>query len=63
MTADEVLTAEAIRRIVGAAVAVRPGASGRRHVEYLVAAEQRRATRAPDTAGLSPVPAKAAGSA
>lgn len=38
---DEVLTAEAIQRIFGVAVAIRTGASGRRHIEYLVEAEQR----------------------
>ena len=35
---DEVLTAETILRIFGVAVAIGPGASGRRHIEYLVEA-------------------------
>lgn len=38
---DEVLTAEAIQRIFGVAVAIRTSASGRRHIEYLVEAEHR----------------------
>lgn len=38
---DEVLTAEAIQRIFGVAVAIRTRASGRRHIEYLVEAEHR----------------------
>ena len=37
-----VLTAEAIQHIFGVAVSIRPGASGRRHIEYLVDAEARR---------------------
>lgn len=39
---EEVLTAEAIRRIFGVAVSIRPGASGRRHIEYLIEAEPRK---------------------
>ena len=38
---DEVLTSETIQRIFGVAVAIRPGASGRRHIEYLIEAEGR----------------------
>ena len=40
-TPDEVLTAEAIQRIFGVAVSIREGASGRRHIEYLVETERR----------------------
>jgi iron complex transport system ATP-binding protein len=38
---DEVLTAEAIQRIFGVAVSIREGASGRRHIEYLIDTERR----------------------
>lgn len=37
---DAVLTAETIQRIFGVAVSIRPGASGRRHIEYLIQPEQ-----------------------
>ena len=39
---EEVLTAEAIQRIFGVAVSIRPGSSGRRHIEYLIEAELRK---------------------
>lgn len=38
---DEVLTAEAIQRIFGVAVSIGTGASGRRHIEYLIEPERR----------------------
>ncbi|MFN3670606.1 MAG: ABC transporter ATP-binding protein [Bosea sp. (in: a-proteobacteria)] len=41
-TPKEVLTAEAIQRIFGVAVSIREGASGRRHIEYLIETERRR---------------------
>ena len=37
----DVLTAEAIQRIFGVAVSIREGASGRRHIEYLIETERR----------------------
>ena len=40
-TPGEVLTAEAIQRIFGVAVSIREGASGRRHIEYLIETERR----------------------
>lgn len=40
-TPGEVLTAEAIQRIFGVAVSIREGASGRRHIEYLIKTERR----------------------
>jgi len=38
---DIVLTPEAIQRIFGVAVSIRTGASGRRHIEYLIDADRR----------------------
>jgi iron complex transport system ATP-binding protein len=35
-TPDEVLTEAMIREVFGVAVAIRPGVSGRRHIEYLI---------------------------
>lgn len=40
-TPGEVLTAEAIQRIFGVAVSIREGASGRRHIEYLIETDRR----------------------
>ncbi len=37
----DVMTAEAIQRIFGVAVSIREGASGRRHIEYLIETERR----------------------
>jgi iron complex transport system ATP-binding protein len=39
---ETVLTAETIKQIFGVAVSIRPGASGRRHIEYLIEAEPRK---------------------
>lgn len=39
---ETVLTAEAIKEIFGVAVSIRSGASGRRHIEYLIEAEPRK---------------------
>lgn len=40
-TPDAVMTADAIQRIFGVAVSIGTGASGRRHIEYLIEPERR----------------------